>query len=80
MKFSKKFLSFTLKKSQWKIEFLTIFLPFSRVPEAVGEFFAYEFFPFCGLGGGGNFAGRCGIQAGWGGEFPPPRVNVWPEP
>ena len=57
------------RKSQWKIDFLTIFLLFSRVPEAVGEFFASYFFPFAVWGG--DFSGWCGIQAGWGRVSPP---------
>ena len=55
---------------------MTIFLLFSTVPEAVGELFAFYFFPFAV--GGGGFSGWCGIEVGWGrvpSPIPPPPVS-----
>ena len=51
MKFLRKFISFTLENFNGKLFFCPFFLPFSRVPEAVGEFFAFNFFPFAVWGG-----------------------------
>ena len=67
MKFLRKNLSFTLENLTGKL-ILTVFLLFSRVPEALGEFFPFS---FCGLGGRG-FSGWCGIQADWGRVPVPP--------
>ena len=72
MKFLRKFLSLTLENLNGKLIFWPFFLLFARVPEAVGAFY-FSIFAV----GGGDFSGRCGIQAGWGGESPPPRVKVW---
>ena len=44
--FFEKIFKFYIRKSQWEFDFLTIFLLFSRVPGAVGEFFAFYFFCF----------------------------------
>ena len=66
----RKILSFTLENLTGKLIFFTFFLPFSRVPEAVGEVFAVYFFHFA-------------VGLGWarrGAKFPAPpspRVKVW---
>ena len=60
--------------------FLTIFLQFSRVPEALCEFFAFYFFP-CLVGGGRIFPAGMEFRRLGGGERDPPsrspRVKVW---
>ena len=57
--------------------FWPFFLPFSRVPEAVGEFFPFSFLRF----GGGGFFGWCGIQAGWRESSPLPcQGMMWTQP
>ena len=63
-----KCLSFTLENLNGKLIFWSLFLPFSRAPGAVGEFFAFYFFPFAVWG---DFSGWCGIQADWGESSPP---------
>ena len=65
----RKFSRFTLENLNGKLIFLTIFILFFRVPEAVGEFSAFYFFTFAV--GGGDFSGWCGIQAGRGWDSPP---------
>ena len=50
-----KMYTFYSRNFQWKIVFCPFFLPFSRVLEPVGEFFAFNFFPFAVWVGGGFF-------------------------
>ncbi|KAF0137872.1 MAG: hypothetical protein FD143_3733, partial [Ignavibacteria bacterium] len=78
MKFSRKNFQVYIRKSPWKIDFLTIFLLFSRVSEAVGEFFAFCFFPFAVWG---DYLAGVEFRQGEGGGFPSPspRVKVWLE-
>ena len=78
MKFLRKFLSLRLENLRGKLTFDHLFLTFSRVSGAVGEFFAFYFFPFAVWG---DFSCWCGIQADWGEGSPPPsrRVTVWLE-
>ena len=61
-----KIFKFYIRKSQWKIDFLTIFLLFSRVPGAVGAFFA-----FCSWGEGGIFPAGVEFRRVGGEAFPP---------
>ena len=74
MHFLRKFLSFTLENLNGKFDFLTIFLPFSRIPGAVGEFFAF-YFSLLWLGGWGIF--RLVWNSGGLGRETLPRVKVW---
>ena len=69
MKFSWKFLRFTLKNLNGKL----IFWPFSHFFKGSGgcwRIFCLLLIPFCGWGG--DFSDWCGIQAGWRGRVPPP--------
>ena len=76
MKFSRKSFGFTLENLHGKLIFSPFFALFSRVPEAVGEFFASYFFPFAVffLGGGIFPAGVEFKRVGGGEEFPHPPV------
>ena len=74
MKFWAKFFSFPLENLSGKLIFDHFLI--SRVPVPVGEFFAFNFFPFAV---GGGFFRLVWNSGGLGGGFPPLPVSryVW---